>query len=150
MNAVRKVQWHDLPQLAELFDQYRQFYHRTSDPQGAYFFLTERLHKRDSEIFVVECREQLAGFTQLYPIFSSTRMKRYWLLNDLFVHADFRGNGHARELIAAAKKLCKNTDACGLLLETDKNNDIGNRLYPSCGFRLYDHANFYKWENNDI
>ncbi|WP_434978567.1 GNAT family N-acetyltransferase [Daejeonia sp. YH14] len=150
MTAVRKAHLNDLPQLAELFDHYRQFYHKTSDLEGARFFLYDRLQKKDSEIFVVELGTHLAGFTQLYPIFSSTRMKRYWLLNDLFVREDFRGHGYARKLIAAAKEHCKNTSACGILLETDKTNNIGNRLYPSCGFRFYDHAHFYEWENTEI
>ena len=53
---------------------------------GAENFLKERLENQDSEIFVAEENGILTGFTQLYPLFSSTRMKRYWLLNDLFVN----------------------------------------------------------------
>ena len=41
-------------------------------------------------------------------------------------------------LIESAKELCIETKACGILLETDKTNEIGNQLYPSCGFeQLY-------------
>ncbi len=149
MFIIKKATLGDLPQLAELFDQYRTFYHKESDVQAAENFLKERMEKGESEIFVSDEDGILTGFTQLYPIFSSTRMKRYWLLNDLFVNTNHRGKGHSKALIESAKKLCVATNACGILLETDKTNAIGNQLYPSCGFELYNHANFYEWTNKE-
>ncbi|KQK26431.1 acetyltransferase [Chryseobacterium aquaticum] len=147
MNNTRKATIQDLSQLAELFDQYRVFYQKESDILSAENFLKERIEKQDSEIYVVESEGVLVGFVQLYPLFSSTRMKKYWLLNDLFVNVNHRGKGFSKELIEAAKEVCKNSDACGILLETGKSNDIGNQLYPSCGFELYDEVNFYEWTN---
>ncbi|MDR6406523.1 MULTISPECIES: GNAT family N-acetyltransferase [Chryseobacterium] len=144
---IRKVILQDLHQLAELFDQYRIFYHKDSDVPAAEKFLKERIEKQDSEIFVAENDGKLIGFVQLYPIFSSTRMKRYWLLNDLYVNENYRGKGFSKELIEISKELAKSTDASGILLETGKSNDIGNRLYPSCGFEIYDSVNFYEWTN---
>lgn len=147
MNNTRKVTIQDLSQLAKLFDQYRVFYHKESDILSAENFLKERIEKQDSEIYVAESEGVLVGFVQLYPLFSSTRMKKYWLLNDLFVNENHRGKGFSKELIEAAKEVCKSSDACGILLETGKSNDIGNQLYPSCGFELYDGVNFYEWTN---
>lgn len=40
----------DLSQLAQLFDEYRMFYHKTSDISGAEQFISERLESKDSEI----------------------------------------------------------------------------------------------------
>lgn len=148
MKNTRKATVQDLPQLAELFDQYRIFYHKESDIPAAENFLKDRIQNKDSEIFVAENENKLVGFVQLYPIFSSTRMKRYWLLNDLYVNKHYRGKGFSKELIEEAKELCRSTNACGVLLETGKNNEIGNQLYPSCGFELYDSVNFYEWTNN--
>jgi len=51
-------------------------------------------------------------------------MKRYWLLNDLFVHENYRGKGFSKQLIEKAKEIAKSTDAGGILLETGKTNDI--------------------------
>ncbi|MDR6514345.1 GNAT family N-acetyltransferase [Chryseobacterium camelliae] len=144
---TRKATLQDIGQLSELFDQYRIFYHKTSDVPAAEQFLTERIENGDSKIFVAEIEERLVGFVQLYPLFSSTRMKRYWLLNDLFVNESYRGKGFSKELIEQAKEMAQSTDACGILLETGKSNDIGNKLYPSCGFELYDEVNFYEWTN---
>lgn len=148
MKNTRKATAQDLKQLSELFDQYRVFYHKDSDPSAAENFLKERIEYKDSEIFVAENEGELVGFVQLYPLFSSTRMKRYWLLNDLYVNENHRGKGFSKELIEEAKALAKSTDACGVLLETGKSNDIGNKLYPSCGFEIYDEVNFYEWTNN--
>ncbi|MBP7357540.1 MAG: GNAT family N-acetyltransferase, partial [Cloacibacterium sp.] len=74
MFTTRKATLEDLPQLSNLFDQYRSFYHKESDVNGAENFLKERLKNQDSEIFVAEENGILTGFTQLYPLFSSTRM----------------------------------------------------------------------------
>lgn len=62
MKNSRKAAISDLPQLAELFDQYRIFYHKTSDVPAATNFLKERLENKDSEIFVVEENGILTGF----------------------------------------------------------------------------------------
>jgi GNAT superfamily N-acetyltransferase len=147
MKNTRKTTINDLSQLTELFDQYRVFYHKDSDIPAAENFLKERIEYKDSEIFVAESEGKLVGFVQLYPLFSSTRMKRYWLLNDLYVNENYRGNGFSKELIEESKELAKSTNAAGVLLETGKGNDIGNKLYPSCGFELYDSVNFYEWTN---
>jgi len=143
---TRKAQLADVQQLSELFDQYRIFYHKDSDIPAAEKFLTERIENNDSEIFVAENEGKLVGFVQLYPLFSSTRMKRYWLLNDLYVNENYRGKGFSKQLIEASQEMAKSTDAAGILLETGKSNDIGNKLYPSCGFEIYDEVNFYEWK----
>jgi len=119
MNNTRKATIQDLPQLAELFDQYRVFYHKESDIPAAESFLKDRIENKDSEIFVAESEGDLVGFVQLYPLFSSTRMKRYWLLNDLFVNENYRGKGFSKELIEEAKELAKCTNAAGILLEPE-------------------------------
>lgn len=145
-NSIRKANLQDLAQLSQLFDEYRTFYHKSSDRSAAQQFLSERLENNDSEIFVAEEGGQLVGFTQLYPLFSSTRMKRYWLLNDLYVNPNFRGKGFSKALIERAKQLCRESDSCGMYLETGKDNQIGNQLYPSADFKKYDEVNFYEWE----
>ena len=137
----------DLGFLAPLFNAYRVFYGYESDLDGAYSFLNERISNNDSVLFLSKLGEISTGFVQLYPLFSSTRMKRLWLLNDLYVAEPYRGNGISKALIAAAKELAISSGACGLLLETAKTNTIGNRLYPATGFELESGSNFYFWTN---
>jgi ribosomal protein S18 acetylase RimI-like enzyme len=146
---ARKASISDIENLSNLFDHYRVFYKMESDLKGAKKFLLERIEKKESEIFVAESdAHELAGFVQLYPIFSSTRMKRLWLLNDLFVSENYRGQGISILLIDEAKKLCKESNACGLVLETAKSNVVGNKLYPKTGFALDLEHNYYSWDNN--
>ncbi|CDF80985.1 N-acetyltransferase GCN5 [Formosa agariphila KMM 3901] len=146
--TYRKVVKEDVKSVAELFDAYRVFYEKESDLKGAEKFLSERLKRRDSEIFVAENESQkLVGFVQLYPLFSSTRMEKLWLLNDLFVTSDFRGQGVSVNLIEKAKQLVVKTHACGMFLETSKSNIVGNKLYPKTGFKLNEDSNYYEWNN---
>lgn len=146
--VYRKADNKDIEAVAELFNAYRVFYRKDSDLEGARQFLSERMRNGDSEIFVAETsKKRLAGFVQLYPLFSSTRMKRLWLLNDLFVNPEFRSKGISVGLIERTKQLAKETDACGLCLETEKSNVIGNNLYPKTGFVLNEASNFYEWTN---
>uniref|UniRef100_A0AAU6WMB9 GNAT family N-acetyltransferase n=1 Tax=Chryseobacterium endophyticum TaxID=1854762 RepID=A0AAU6WMB9_9FLAO len=129
---TRKATLQDIGQLSELFDQYRIFYHKDSDLPAAGQFLTERIENRDSEIFVAESEGKLVGFVQLYPLFSSTRMKRYWLLNDLFVQKSDRGKGFSKELIEKAKDMAKLTDACGILLKPENPTILEtNYIHPA-------------------
>lgn len=137
----------DLDSLASLFNEYRVFYGKPSALSEGRQFLADRMAHDESVIFVAESEPgTLAGFVQLYPIFSSVRMKRLWLLNDLFVHTDHRSQGHSLALLKAAKQLCHETNACGLILETDKTNLIGNSLYPRAGFTLDSFHNYYSWD----
>lgn len=147
MIRVEQATLQHLQPLANLFDQYRVFYEKPSDVAGAKQFLEALINANESVIFVsLDETNQMTGFTQLYPLFSSTRMKRLWLLNDLFVNASFRGKGFSVALIEKAKEHCRATNGCGLILETAKTNTIGNNLYPKVGFELDRDHNYYSWD----
>jgi ribosomal protein S18 acetylase RimI-like enzyme len=145
--TVRKATLSDINQLAELFDLYRVFYDKKSDIAAAKEFLSQRIKNNESVIIVTESQgdKSIVGFTQLYPLFSSTRMKRLWLLNDLYVLPDYRSQRCSIQLIDAAKEHALLTNSVGLMLETAKSNDIGNQLYPRCGFELDADHNYYEW-----
>lgn len=144
MKVIRASVKH-LSQLAVLFDAYRVFYEQESDLKGSEKFLRERMEQEQSVIFAVEENNRLLGFTQLYPLFSSTRMRRTWLLNDLFVAQNQRGKGISKLLMEAAKEHARKTGAFGLSLETQKSNTVGNNLYPAVNFTLDEEHNYYFW-----
>ena len=145
MIKIHQATIDDLHSLSALFDAYRVFYRKESNLDAAKVFLKERIEAKESVVFIAYDEDTAVGFTQLYPLFSSTRMKRTWLLNDLYVNADKRGKGISKMLINAAKELAKSTGAAGVSLETEKSNLIGNTLYPSTGFELDKDHNFYFW-----
>lgn len=149
--SIKKATIEDIENLNLIFNNYRVFYKKESDLEASKEFLRQRIENKESEIFIAHysttpTQKQIIGFVQLYPIFSSTRLKRLWLLNDLFVEEDFRGKGISVLLIEEAKKLAIQTSSAGLMLETDKNNVQGNNLYPKTGFKLDTEHNFYYWE----
>jgi GNAT superfamily N-acetyltransferase len=145
-SEIRKATISHIDELAELFNRYRVFYKKEPDLKRAKQFLHERLTKNESEIFVSFSGPVMTGFVQLYPLFSSTRMEKLWVLNDLFVAEKFRGQGISIALIERAKTLCRQSGACGFMLETAKTNVIGNQLYEKTGLALDVEHNVYNWD----
>ncbi len=132
---IRKAQSSDLEPLCQLFDDYRQFYQQTSDLKEARNFLNQRIQEQESVIFVAENNDELIGFTQLYPSFSSVSMQRLWILNDLFVAANARKQGVANALMTAAKNFAEETESKGIILETDLDNVQAQALYDKLGYQ---------------
>lgn len=143
---IRKATINDITELSILFDAYRVFYEKESNLKEAEIFLSERINNNESKIFIAESESKnIVGFVQLYPIFSSTRMKKLWLLNDLYVDETYRNKGISIALIDVAKKLCITSNSCGMILETEKTNVVGNKLYPKTDFKLDLEHNYYAW-----
>ena len=131
---VRRATLDDLEKLAPLFEGYRRFYQQPEDPARSREFLRERLTAGDSVVFLAEENGAVTGFTQLYPLFSSTACRRLWLLNDLFTTEAARGRGVGRALMAAAREHAVRTGASGIELSTAHTNLPAQRLYESLGY----------------
>ena len=126
----------DLDTLVPLFDGYRQFYRQASNPDRARSFLAERLSKNESQILLaVDPSGMGLGFTQLYPLFSSVRAVRTYLLNDLFVVGSARRQGVARALLIAAADHARGLGAASLSLYTALDNLPAQALYESVGWQ---------------
>lgn len=131
---IRRASIEQLDELVPLFDGYRQFYAQASDLPGARRFLADRLLNGESLILLAYAADRAVGFTQLYPTFSSVSMERLWVLNDLFVLPDLRGQGVGEALIERAAALSQAMGAKGLALETAETNLGAQRLYERRGF----------------
>jgi ribosomal protein S18 acetylase RimI-like enzyme len=132
---IQKATLHDLDALTELFDLYRLFYQQKSDLEGARGFMKERLTNDESMVFIAYDNQNPVGFVQLYPSFSSVSMKRSWLLNDLYVKEEVRGQGVGGILLKKAIHFAESTGAKGVLLETAEDNKKAQRLYEKAGFK---------------
>jgi GNAT superfamily N-acetyltransferase len=128
----------DISQLSILFDQYRVFYGQSSDVEHATAFIKERLENRDSVIITAIDDKQMAGFTQLYPSFSSVSMKPTWILNDLFIIESYRRKNVAKQLMEAAKEHAIKTGAIRLSLATQYSNSPAQKLYEAMGYKKDD------------
>jgi len=125
----------DVPLAAPLFDGYRIFYKQPSDEKAAADFLHERLSKNESVVFVALINGIAVGICQLYPLFSSVGMQRTWLLNDLYVNDNARGQGVAAALLQKAKEFGIETNARWLTLETAADNFTAQSVYEKNGWK---------------
>lgn len=148
MLSVKQATLDDLKTLIPLFEAYRKFYGKNSDTEGSTHFIKQRIESNESVIYIAKNEVAALGFVQLYPLFSSTRLQRLWLLNDLFVSLESRKLGVATALIKKAQQLSRDTKAAGLLLETEKSNLPGNKLYPKMGFSVDEEHHYYFWETS--
>jgi len=135
MIIVRRATREDIEPLTVLFDLYRTWYHQPSDIAAAKKFLLHRLDNNESVIFVAVNGDDLVGFTQLYPIFSSVGLQKSWLLNDLYVHATVRKQGVAAKLLEAARQHGLQTDARWLMLQTGNDNYSAQSVYEKNGWK---------------
>jgi ribosomal protein S18 acetylase RimI-like enzyme len=126
----------DLDRLAPLYDDYRQFYGQPADLARARGFLAERFQRHESLILLaLDERGEGLGFTQLYPLFSSVRTVRIYLLNDLFVATGARRQGVAAALLRAAAEQARSLGAASLSLSTALDNAPAQALYESLGWQ---------------
>jgi GNAT superfamily N-acetyltransferase len=145
MLTVYRAGLADLEMIVPLFDRYRQFYGRVSDPEAAYEFLRSRLDRQESLVFVAHDANGLVGFTQLYPSFSSVSMARIFILNDLFVDEGGRRKGVAGLLISAAIQYAKAHGAVRLMLSTATTNIAAQALYQSAGWQRDEAFIYYQF-----
>ena len=135
--AITRAGPADLDALSVLFDGYRQFYGQPSDLPRARDWLRSRLRVGESVVLVAKRGEKTVGFAQLYPMFSSVRTARTWILNDLFVDSAARRGGVARALLDAAAAFAREDGAAGISLETTRDNDAARALYRAAGWNEY-------------
>lgn len=146
MNAidVRRATPEDLDVLTGLFDAYRVFYRKASDPESARAFLRARFAGDESVIFLALSDSQGVGFAQLYPTFSSVDLGAMWLLNDLYVDPAARRCGIATRLLEHAERLGRDTGAAKLLLRTAHDNRDAQRCYERTGWTLDERFRTYQ------
>ena len=134
---VRRATLKDLDGVASLFDAYRVFYKQESDLPSAREFIKNRLKNANSVILLASSRQEAPlGFTQLYPLFSSVRMRSIWLLNDLFVEENARKRGVGHQLMLRAQEWARQSGAAGLELATARENIAASSVYKDLGWQL--------------
>lgn len=131
---IKRISTAESELVIGLFDQYRQFYKQPSDLEVAARFINERLGKNESVIFVALEGDAPVGFTQLYPKYSSMRVSKNWILNDLYVDSNHRKQGIGEALMRKAMAFAKAEGATFVQLETAIDNYTAQSLYEAVGF----------------
>lgn len=134
MNIVRANDSH-LEPLAELFDLYRQFYELAADRDLCRSYMQAQLQHNSSIVFLaIDDAQSAVGFTQLYPTFCSLAAGPIFVLYDLFVRPEARGQGIGRALMQRARRHAEESGALRIDLSTGKGNKPAHALYESLGY----------------
>jgi ribosomal protein S18 acetylase RimI-like enzyme len=134
MEIVKAGREH-IGEVARLFDLYRQFYECEADLALATRFITDRIEREESDIFVAVDGDSAGGFVQLYPSFCSVDAVKIYILYDLYVDAGARKSGLGEKLMNAATAWAKEQGAARLDLLTEDNNLAGQHLYEKLGYK---------------
>ncbi len=138
MIKIHQATLNDLDTLEILFSGYLEFYERKYESAAIRHFLSERITNKQSIIFIAASSAKTVGFTQLYPAFASLSLKPSWILNDLFVLPNARRMGVANALMAAARQLAAETNACEIFLQTARSNHKAQALYEKLHYQRDD------------
>jgi ribosomal protein S18 acetylase RimI-like enzyme len=132
---IRIAKIEDLDKLTILFDKYMVFYNKPSDFERHKQYLKDRIENNDCTVFMAfDDENEAIGFTLVYPTFSSVRLSKIMILNDLFVNSDLRNSGIGEQLINKVVELAKESGADMVRLRTAKTNTIAQGLYHKMGF----------------
>jgi ribosomal protein S18 acetylase RimI-like enzyme len=154
---VRPATDDDVDAVVDLFRQYLRFYDQEVPDAEARAYLTARRDAGDSVLLVAALRpdgaepqgsgggQEVVGFAQSYPTWSSVSLSRSWVLNDLFVASAARGTGAARALVQDMCRRAKDAGAIRVSLATAWDNVAAQGLYESEGFVRDQHFHHYAY-----
>ena len=122
------------PDVAELFDVYRQHYGANPAPEAVAAWLRDQIIAERSRIYAVGDGEHAYGICSVVVVPAALTLRTVWLLRDLFVDPDVRGRGTARTLLAQVAEDARSAGAHRLSLLADTANTRANELYSKAGF----------------
>lgn len=131
---ILRATMEDIPAIAPLFDAYRGFFAGSTDSAESLRFLRERFTHGDSVIFLARIEKEVAGFVQLYPLWSSWYCRRIWFLSDLYVDESTRNRGLGRRLVERTIAYAKETDAMSIIVELPRREPHLTKFYADLGF----------------
>lgn len=134
--TVIRAELADVLEAAQLFAAYREFYGEPYDTAKAGAFLAARIVRDESIVLLGLTEDEVVGFAQIYPFFSSTRLARVWVLNDLYVVEHARGTGAVDELLQTVARMAADAGAVAVELSTAHTNTRAQAVYERHGYRL--------------
>ncbi|OCA84192.1 GCN5 family acetyltransferase [Bacillus sp. FJAT-27225] len=134
--VVREADFKDITGLYGLMREYIvDFYNRPEPSEEDLKGLIRHLLENPASglQFVAEENGNLLGFATLYFTFSTLKVKRQAILNDLYVSTDARGKKVGESLFQACLGYIREHDFAGMTWETAKDNDAAQALYEKMG-----------------
>ena len=137
--VIRPAMEQDISELYELMLQYIvDFYKQPVPKERDLKDLIHHLMENPSSglQFVAEHQGELVGFATLYFTFSTLKVKKQAILNDLFVIPNARGKKIGQKLFQACLEYIRKNDFAFMTWETAKDNKIAQSLYNKMGGKL--------------
>jgi ribosomal protein S18 acetylase RimI-like enzyme len=147
---IKQATLSEVDALAPIFHEYRQISISCEDRdqiEDSKKWLYERISNREAVVFIAVDDGQVVGFGNLYKGFSSISLKKYWILNDLYVAPEYRGKGYAKSLISKIHQHALTSGAKGIELETAHSNTSAQALYESVGYLANQLYKRYFWSS---
>jgi GNAT superfamily N-acetyltransferase len=132
--SIRRAGAADLEGLVPLFDAYRRFFAGRAEPEVSRRFLAARFAGDESVVFVAQTGDELDGFIQLYPLWSSWYCARIWFLSDLYVKESSRECGIGQRLVERVIAYATETGASSVMVELPNREPHLERFYAKLGF----------------
>jgi ribosomal protein S18 acetylase RimI-like enzyme len=134
---IRPVVKEDMEQLKSLMLAYIVDFYKGKKPEDTRLE-NHILHLLNSEeagtqFVVVADDGELAGFATLYFSFSTTRVQKIAILNDLFVDSAYRGSGLGEKLFQHVLEYTKNEGYAYITWQTAVDNTSAQALYKKMG-----------------
>ncbi|CAM5687584.1 hypothetical protein LSPH24S_00216 [Lysinibacillus sphaericus] len=85
------------------------------------------------------------GFAQLYPTFSSIALQRAYILNDIYVTDEARGQGVGTALMEKVFQYCEQQSARYVTLQTAADNVHARKLYENLNMIQDQYCNYVKY-----
>lgn len=136
--VIRKAEQKDIKSLKELIKGYLHFYNRPiPEDTKVQNMITHFIEHPDEGCqLVAEENGRLVGFTTLNAIWSTTRMGKVGLLNDVFVNPSDRKKGIAEKLMQHTIKEAKERGYPIMRLLTAADNTPAQKLYDKTGGKV--------------
>jgi ribosomal protein S18 acetylase RimI-like enzyme len=137
--VIRPATKQDISELYKLMIQYIVDFYKQPAPKETDLkeLINHLLENPSSGLqFVAEHQGELLGFATLYFTFSTLKVKRQAVLNDLFVIPNVRGKKIGEKLFQACLEYIRENEFASMTWETAKDNKIAQSLYNKMGGKL--------------
>lgn len=124
------------PELARIFDRYRQHYGARGDVAAADAWLARHMTSGALRAFLASRGGQAVGRAVVAPIPASHQLGHFWQLRDLFVAPDHRRLGVAMSLLMHLRDAARADGATRLSLITESENTAALTLYAAVGMEV--------------
>lgn len=79
---------------------------------------------------------RLVGNVSVYPTSWPQEYGSAWIIANVAVHPDYRGQGIARRLMQASIEMIQDRGGAVAVLQVDEKNEVAQRIYQQLGFRV--------------